>query len=162
MPSADAPAPRSRSSSPELLHADSNRLHHTHSTLGYRAGISASKPLHVQRGFDESYPLGARLGLRIGWLFGVLSALPQTERVVRTRKEAEVELAEEKVFGKEWWESDGVWKWEVHEHEGDVTLEEVVEAWPVWVQWRDRVRELAAEYGLTVRFTEVEGMAEAT
>ena len=152
MPSATPP---SRTPSP-VPHYDSDRLHHTHSTLGYRAGISQSKPAHIQRGFDESYPLGARLGLRVGWLLGVLSSLPQTPAVLKTRQEAELALSEEKVFGKEWWETEGVWKWEVVGEE--ITLEDVVEQWPVWVEWKKRVREVAEGCGVVVRFTETESL----
>ncbi|KAL8985824.1 MAG: hypothetical protein Q9177_004326 [Variospora cf. flavescens] len=55
--------------------SDIPRLRSTHATNGYRDGISASKDQALQPGFDEAYPLGAILGLRVGYVLGVLEGL---------------------------------------------------------------------------------------
>ncbi|KAI9879206.1 MAG: Essential protein Yae1, N terminal, partial [Pleopsidium flavum] len=55
--------------------SDIPHLRSTHSTAGYRDGIAASKEQYIQSGFDEGYALGAVLGLRVGWILGVLEGL---------------------------------------------------------------------------------------
>ena len=54
---------------------DLTSLRNTHLTPGYLAGITATKPLHVQRGFDEGYELGGKAGLVLGWAVGVMEGL---------------------------------------------------------------------------------------
>lgn len=54
---------------------DLARLKRIHTTEGYRQGISVSKALFIQAGFDEGYALGAVLGSTAGRLLGVLSGL---------------------------------------------------------------------------------------
>ncbi|KAA8914843.1 hypothetical protein FN846DRAFT_885649 [Sphaerosporella brunnea] len=132
---------------------DLQKLRQTHTTSGYRDGITLSKGSHIQAGFDEGYPLGGRIGLQVGWLLGVLAGLrnvfPQDEEVVKTCREADSELRIEKVFDKEWWDGEGVWKWKVEgEEEGGVTLDEVADQFPVLRTWRERVVRLAEGMGL--------------
>lgn len=142
-----APAP-----APAAIHddvaSDIPRLRATHSTAGYRNGISAAKTQWLQPGFDEGYSLGAVLGLRVGYMLGVLEGLyaafasserkerkdegegkdeagreeEGNEEVKRLKKllaEAKRELALENVFGKEWWGEDGMWKFAVEPGGGD-------------------------------------------
>jgi hypothetical protein len=147
-----------RTPSPFHDSADLRSLHHQHSTLGYRDGITTSKAAFVQAGFDEGYPLGGRIGLRVGRLLGVLHGLaatfPTDTEISRTLKSAEVELAAEKVFSAEWWDGDGVWKWVVDgEEEGG--LDRVVEAFPLLTKWQTRVWALAEGRGLKTE--ELEG-----
>ncbi|KAL9102503.1 MAG: hypothetical protein Q9163_002368 [Psora crenata] len=132
--------------------SDIPRLRSTHSTTGYRAGISASKEQFLQPGFDEGYSLGATFGLRVGYLVGVLEGLNAAfngpkeslggrERIRSLLEEARGELSLERVFAPEWWGEDGTWKYEVHgegqggEEEADVTFGQVVEWHPTIRKW---------------------------
>lgn len=108
------------------------------------------------------------LGLRAGYLLGVLEGLDAAlggdgrkgigegegkreigERGIEVRKmveEARRELVVERVFGREWWGEDGVWRFEV-EGEG-VTFERVVECHPVLRRWGGRVAGVMGLLGL--------------
>ncbi|TGZ82830.1 hypothetical protein EX30DRAFT_141877 [Ascodesmis nigricans] len=145
---------RNRRATSPTLPPDLLRLRQTHNTEGYRAGITASKPLRIQAGFDESYPIGARIGEKVGWILGVLGGLEKTlvgdVEVRKLREKAERELARDEVLSEKWWDERGVWKWDVPEGE-EVTLDDVVEAWPVWREWRERVEEVAGKRGLVVK-----------
>lgn len=55
--------------------SDVPRLRVTHTTAGYRAGISASKEQYIQQGFDLGYDVGGRFGLRAGVILGLLRGL---------------------------------------------------------------------------------------
>lgn len=70
--------------------------------------------------------------------------------VRKLREKAERELARDEVLSEKWWDERGVWKWDVPEGE-EVTLDDVVEAWPVWREWRERVEEVAGKRGLVVK-----------
>ncbi|KAI5788808.1 hypothetical protein FPQ18DRAFT_51570 [Pyronema domesticum] len=163
-PSQDPTTPGEPNLSNPNTSADLLKLRQTHITLGYRDGISAAKGLFLQDGFDEGYPLGGRIGLRIGWILGVLQGLlrcwPEDEGVRKMLREAEMELDVGKVFGKEWWEGDGTWKWEVEK--GDrATLDDVVDGFPVLKGWEERVRGLVREKGLELKHTgEIEVVKE--
>ena len=127
--------------------SDIPRLHGTHSTAGYRAGISTSKEQTMQSGFDEGYSLGAFFGLRVGYILGALEGLCLAyshENEARKRldpmvKEAKEQLNLEKIFGREWWGEDGIWKYEVHGKQEEVTFPEVVNAHPLVRKWVERV-----------------------
>jgi hypothetical protein len=102
--------------------SDIECLRSTHSTAGYREGVSASKTKALQPGFDEGYTLGAVLGLRVGKILGILhgvcEALKDTDEEYKQKYEnmrsrAIQELKFENIFAKEWWGEDGVWKWDV-------------------------------------------------
>ncbi|KAK3077551.1 hypothetical protein LTS18_009932 [Coniosporium uncinatum] len=120
--------------------SDITRLRQSHTTAGYRDGISASKAQHVQEGFDEGFALGAEIGQRVGWILGVLegivvglkAALAKLQKeggraeqekceVLFSRfqegrdmfRRAKEELAIQKVFGKEWFGEEGVWTYDV-------------------------------------------------
>jgi hypothetical protein len=67
---------RSRSSSPDISESASyNRLHSTHQAQGYRAGLLEGKSKTLQTAFDDSYPVGAAIGLRVGRVLGLLAGL---------------------------------------------------------------------------------------
>ncbi|KAI5816332.1 hypothetical protein BZA77DRAFT_62975 [Pyronema omphalodes] len=163
-PSQDSATPGKQDLSNPNTSADLLKLRQTHITLGYRDGIAAAKGLFLQDGFDEGYPLGGRIGLRIGWILGVLQSLlrcwPEDEAVKKMLREAEMALDVGKVFGKEWWEGDGTWKWEVEK--GDTaTLDDVVDAFPVLKGWEERVKGLVREKGLELKHTgEIEVVKE--
>ncbi|KAL9627309.1 MAG: hypothetical protein Q9204_006660, partial [Flavoplaca sp. TL-2023a] len=69
--------------------SDIPRLRAIHSTEGYREGISYAKHQAAQPGFDEAYPLGAILGLRVGYILGVLEGLRNTWGIKREQKSSE-------------------------------------------------------------------------
>ncbi|KAF8542204.1 hypothetical protein BDD12DRAFT_803099 [Trichophaea hybrida] len=151
----DSSHPSSPSSFPPTTSpsADLQKLRQTHITLGYRDGITASKSHYLQPGFDEGYQLGGRIGIHVGWIHGVIDALshifPSDAEVLRAVRDAYCELAVETVYGKEWWDEGGVWKWEV---EGDaVSFDKVVDAFPLLKKWSERVQALAVERGLDLK-----------
>lgn len=164
--------------------SDMPRLRATHSTAGYRDGIAAAKTQWLQPGFDEGYSLGAVLGLRVGHMLGVLEGLcaalvrgesgkkdeceegkdeagraeggteEEAKRFTKLLAEAKTELALEKVFGKDWWGEDGIWKFPVEpagagaekghqnidrkddDEEGEeVTFVEVADQHPLLARW---------------------------
>ena len=152
----------SRTPSPDNT-PDLARLRQTHTTSGYRDGITAGKSSHLQAGFDEGYLLGGRFGLKIGWILGVAEGLShlQEEGGGGWRwEEAERELAVENVFGREWFGEGGVWKYDVGEEEGEgegVTLDRIVERHPLVRKWVERVRQGARRLGLEVEELGLDG-----
>lgn len=138
--------------------SDIPRLRSTHSTAGYRAGISTSKERSLQPGFDQGNSLGAVFGLRVGYILGAIeglySAHPQgsEERkgLKKLVKEAREQLAIEKVFGREWWGEDGTWRYQVEGEEEEATFREVVDAHPLVRRWLERVDQEMKIAGVTV------------
>ncbi|RVD90072.1 uncharacterized protein DFL_001052 [Arthrobotrys flagrans] len=164
------------------------RLASKHTTEGYRDGITASKQQFIQEGFDEGYILGAALGLKVGELLGVLEGLvgtiygllnslgknadsksseekeilrEQLRRQKKVRETAKQELALEKVFGKEYFSEDGVWKWTAEE-DGEMTFDDLVLHHPLVAKWRDIVKKQAEELGLDIKDDDVEVEDEAS
>ncbi|KAL9133741.1 MAG: hypothetical protein Q9175_005084 [Cornicularia normoerica] len=134
--------------------SDIPRLRSTHSTAGYRAGIFFSKERSLQPAFDEGYSLGAVFGLRVGYILGALEGLcsahsqesEERKRLRQLLKEAREHLAIEKIFGREWWGEDGIWRYEVQGKEEDVTFREVVDVHPLvrtWVEIVDQEMKIA-------------------
>ena len=129
--------------------SDIPRLRSTHSTAGYRAGISVSKELNLQPGFDEGYSLGAVFGLRVGYIFGALEGLcsvhslgsKKRSEILQLLKEATEHLAIGKIFERQWWGEDGIWRYEVHGKDEEVTFREVVDAHPLVRKWMVRIDE---------------------
>jgi hypothetical protein len=67
------PPPTTASTTKESV--DTKKLRQIHTTAGYRDGISTSKSLHIQTGFDEGFSLGAVIGSKAGFLLGVLEGV---------------------------------------------------------------------------------------
>ncbi|KAL8937965.1 MAG: hypothetical protein Q9216_004151 [Gyalolechia sp. 2 TL-2023] len=154
--------------------SDIPRLRSTHVTNGYREGIASSKDQALQPGFDEAYPLGAILGLRVGYIQGLLDGLSsaygrgkqepivikkdgekevemkssERERVLDLLVQARRELKIENLFGKEYWGSDGMCAYEVKGKEEDVTFWEVADQHPVVQKWLTRVTDEARKAGI--------------
>lgn len=148
--------------------SDIPRLRSVHVTNGYREGLSAAKEQYVQAGFDEGYALGAELGMKAGWILGVLEGVIRAvggststadEGLGREEVKAEVVRAEEELamgtlFGEEFFGGDGVWVYPVPGTDGDgkgdegVTFKEVAEAHPAVAKWETRASELVERLGL--------------
>ncbi|KAF3930292.1 hypothetical protein ABW20_dc0109690 [Dactylellina cionopaga] len=152
------------------------RLASKHTTEGYRDGITASKQQHIQEGFDEGYILGAALGLKVGEILGVLDGIVGTlnglllssekdakatkggeglkellEGQKRVRENAKEELALEKVFGREYFGEDGIWRWNAENDGADLeskTFDDIVLQHPLVVKWSEIVERQSKELGL--------------
>ncbi|KAL8694245.1 MAG: hypothetical protein Q9218_001071 [Villophora microphyllina] len=172
------PSPRSTRLQRPTDPSDIPRLRSVHVTNGYRDGISVAKDHAVQPGFDEAYPLGAILGLRVGYILGVLEGLcgaygstnrphsvtgrdhgeevegkdSERTRLGTLLGKAREELKIEKLFGIEYWGSGGLWAYEVHGKddslEEDLTFWEVADQHPVMQKWLDRVRDEVRKAGI--------------
>ncbi|KAL8873834.1 MAG: hypothetical protein Q9174_000763 [Haloplaca sp. 1 TL-2023] len=154
--------------------SDIPRLRSIHVTAGYRDGIASAKDEAVQHGFDEAYPLGAIMGMRAGYILGVLEGLchlgssrdPQShvasEResqgdasiAIDNRRlrgfliQAKEELMVSNLFGKDYWKSDGLWEYQVEGREEDVTFWEVADQHPVIRKWLGTIRDEVQKAGL--------------
>lgn len=116
--------------------SDIPRLQQEHTTAGYRDGITVAKAEHVQAGFDEGFGLGATIGAVAGQLLGVLEGLSFAcvsssakgekngngngnededikDRLKKLLAEAEKDLSVTSIYGKEYWDEDGTWRYEV-------------------------------------------------
>ena len=150
----DSPPQSPSTTAPATDPSDIPRLRSAHFTAGYREGATAAKEKTLQPGFDEGYSLGATFGLRIGCLLGELEGVytalkgsgstmeKEAERVAKLYRRMRNELALEKVFGREWWGENGLWKYEVRSQrgencneEGKIIFKDVVESHPLVVQW---------------------------
>ncbi|MCJ1337717.1 Essential protein Yae1, N terminal [Bachmanniomyces sp. S44760] len=150
--------------------SDIPRLRSTQVTAGYREGIASSKEKSIQTGFDEGYSLGAVLGLRVGYILGLLESI---YKAVETRgdpnddsrkkecfsvlDQAKKELDLIEVFGRDVWGEDGVWTYEVRANDGavgeeaaEITFEEVADQHPILSRWNTRVDDLVKEWGVTL------------
>ncbi|KAF2856956.1 hypothetical protein T440DRAFT_463160 [Plenodomus tracheiphilus IPT5] len=132
-------------------------------TDAYREGLSNSKGQYVQDGFDEGYSLGANLGLRVGYILGVLEGFVAAWKghdevvykvVSELHQAAQKELALQELFGKEWIDEEGIWKWSVTGVEEDPTLREVAEQHPVVKKWNGTIEELARRWGVDLKAVE--------
>lgn len=56
---------------PELL-SDLPTVKRQHMTDGYREGLTVGKAKVMQQGFDDGYPIGTAIALRVGRVLGVL------------------------------------------------------------------------------------------
>lgn len=126
----------------DTLPPDIRRLQVTHSTEGYREGITVGKAQSIQAGFDEGYNLGANVGLKAGQLLGLLegiaaalghalaqrsssahrdhtaasasaSASASATHASRLLTTARHELRTESIFDEAYWAPDGSWKYDV-------------------------------------------------
>lgn len=129
----------------------------------YREGLASAKGQYVQEGFDEGYALGADMGLRIGYVLGVLRGFVGAWRghdsdiyneAVKLYEEAQKELAIEQLLGRTWVDEEGIWKWEVQGADGEATFREVAAQHPVVKKWDDKVQELAMHWGVDLKAVE--------
>ncbi|KAF1913930.1 hypothetical protein BDU57DRAFT_521035 [Ampelomyces quisqualis] len=132
-------------------------------TDAYREGLATSKGLHVQEGFDEGYLLGANLGVRVGYILGVLQGFVaawkgHNDELCRESKEvhatAQKELAIQELLGQKWVAEDGIWIWEVHSDDEEPTFREVAEQHPVVQKWTSAVQDMAKKWGVDLRAVE--------
>ncbi|KAL8973110.1 MAG: hypothetical protein Q9183_000179 [Haloplaca sp. 2 TL-2023] len=172
----DSPPPSPSTTTSQHLAdpSDIPRLRSIHVTAGYRDGIASAKDEALQRGFDEAYPLGAIMGMRAGYILGVLEGLchadrssnPQpriagesggkgkasgeidTQRLKGLLIQAKEELMVSHLFGKDYWKSDGLWEYQVQGQEEDVTFWEVVNQHPVIHKWLGTIKEEVQKAGL--------------
>lgn len=136
--------------------SDIPRLRSTHATAGYREGLSSSKLNSLQVGFDEGYSFGAVFGLKIGYILGALESLccaytmdlKARENVMSLTREAGEELVLEKIFGKNYWDPNGVWTYEVKGQGGEPTIHEVADQHPLLRSWNERVSQELGTSGL--------------
>ncbi|KAL8770230.1 MAG: hypothetical protein Q9209_004072 [Squamulea sp. 1 TL-2023] len=151
--------------------SDIPRLRGIHSTEGYREGVSHARHQAAQPGFDEAYPLGAILGLRVGYILGVFEGLCGAYGVKKgqesgdrgleiTAEKAEMfgellvqardDLKIEKLCGEEYWRNDGIWAFEVRGKSGeeDITFWDVADQHPVVRRWLEKVRDEVWKLGI--------------
>jgi hypothetical protein len=170
--------------------SDIPRLKEKHETEGYRDGVTRGKAQTVQVGFDEGYGLGAVLGLRVGKVLGLIEGIwgpvdatakgtegegngvPQEwiaererERLEKLFNEAKEELKTERVFGREWWGEDGIWKFEVpgERHKGkEVLFPDIAAAHPLIKKWEGIVDKEIQKWGLDLGLMETEHQDDET
>ncbi|KAK7515621.1 hypothetical protein IWZ03DRAFT_313553 [Phyllosticta citriasiana] len=149
--------------------SDIPRLRSVHVTAGYRDGIAVSKAAHVQEGFDEGFPLGAVMGLRAGRVVGVLEGVVGALRCAfdldldqEKEKNKEKEFAATKhllrlareeldvgaLFGPQYFDEEGIWRFGVDGNEDDITFEVVAARHPVLAKWEKTVEQLARDLDL--------------
>lgn len=148
--------------------SDIPRLRSTHVTSGYREGITSSKEKHMQEGFDEGYSLGAELGLKAGSCLGSLSGIwhalrspaqeriSQRERVGKMLQQAEQELSLPNLFGRAYFDVDGLWTYDITASDGaaereTASFQKIAEAHPLIQKWRQEVHFLSGELRLTLQ-----------
>lgn len=129
----------------------------------YREGLASAKGQYVQEGFDEGYALGADIGLRVGYILGVLRGFVGAWRdqdqgaydeASKLYEEAQKELAIEQLLGQTWVDEEGIWKWEVEGADGEATFREVAAQHPVAKKWDDQVEALARRWGVDLKAVE--------
>ena len=67
-----SPSPDVRLPEHDTIISDIPRIRQTHSTAGYRDGITEGKAETIQQGFDEGVSLGGEFGLKVGELEGLV------------------------------------------------------------------------------------------
>lgn len=127
------------------------RLQQEHVTAGYRDGITAAKASSAQAGFDEGFGLGAVIGARAGLVLGVLeglaAAVSSDEELGKLVEEARRELSVVSVFGREFWDEDGTWNYEVGRgDEEDTVFVDVAKAHPLVRKWEGVLAEQARRW----------------
>jgi hypothetical protein len=134
--------------------SDIPRLQQEHATAGYRDGVTAAKAASAQAGFDEGFGLGAVIGARAGRVLGVLEGLALAVRDERTEKlwrDARRELGVVSIFGAEYWDGEGVWRFEVGNQgrgEEDIVFADVAGAHPLVMKWEGVVKDEARRWNV--------------
>ena len=145
--------------------SDIGRLRQEHATAGYRDGVTAAKAASAQAGFDEGFGLGAVVGTRAGRVLGVLEGLAMAVAVDGSEgdgeylqgllEEARRELGVVSVFGAEYWDGEGVWRYEVSrgegkdgDVEGEIVFADVAGAHPLVRKWEGVLEGEARRWGV--------------
>ncbi|KAM0333571.1 hypothetical protein ACHAQA_002236 [Verticillium albo-atrum] len=147
--------------------SDMPRLQAEHSTAGYREGVTAAKTHSIQAGFDEGFSLGAAIGSKAGQIIGLLEGVAHAlvgqgdgssaDAVACSLKDARDELQVERLFGPDFWNTDGTWKYEVGtakpgaqagEEEEDILFADVADAHPLIIKWTAVVEAAIAQWGI--------------
>ncbi|KAK8099202.1 Essential protein Yae1- N terminal [Apiospora kogelbergensis] len=146
--------------------SDMRRLQTEHTTAGYRDGITVAKASSIQVGFDEGFSLGGTIGLKAGQLLGYLEGIAGALRASNNSgadsqhapaaallTKAQAELAAETIFGEQYWNPDGTWKYELAStitkegHPGDsILFEDVANAHPAIKKWTQTVEDLLDQH----------------
>ncbi|KAK8005332.1 hypothetical protein PG990_011369 [Apiospora arundinis] len=146
--------------------SDMRRLQTEHTTAGYRDGITVAKASSIQVGFDEGFSLGGTIGLKAGQLLGYLEGIAGALRVTNASGDdpnhspaaallakAQAELAAETIFGEQYWNPDGTWKYDIastatkEEQLGDnILFEDVANAHPAIIKWTQIVGDLLDQH----------------
>lgn len=159
LPAGDDGAPRTAAHA-HSHPSDMARLQAEHSTAGYREGVTEAKNQSIQAGFDEGFGLGAAIGARAGQILGMLEGISSAlaghrdgeaakdvdeddddaavrEDAARNLSNARKELDIGRVFGPEYWNPDGTWKYDVGagDDDGDVLFAHVADAHPLIAKW---------------------------
>ncbi|RYP80844.1 hypothetical protein DL770_006085 [Monosporascus sp. CRB-9-2] len=147
------------------LAPDVRRLQVTHSTEGYREGITAGKAQSIQAGFDEGYNLGANVGLKAGQLLGLLEGIAASlgqrcadadaddcERASRLLADARQELRTESIFDGAYWAPDGSWRYDVKgtRDDGEIVLEDVADGHPLISKWTQIVHAEVRRWSINI------------
>jgi hypothetical protein len=138
--------------------SDIPRLQQEHATAGYRDGITSAKAASAQAGFDEGFGLGAVIGARAGRVLGVIEglsgAVPSDEGLKKLVEDAKKELGVVSIFAPEYWDSEGVWRYEVT-HGGEegkddeeLVFADVAGAHPLVRKWEGVLSEEAKRWGI--------------
>lgn len=89
----------------DIIHKDNNRLRDQHTKRGYLDGIVSSKETNLQKGFDNGFPQGAKLGKEVGLILGRLQCLnylygEKNHDLAQSFKDAQKELKINHVLNK--------------------------------------------------------------
>ncbi|KAM0282254.1 hypothetical protein ACHAQH_003118 [Verticillium albo-atrum] len=168
-PSSPTTQTQNASSSSAAHHpSDMPRLQAEHTTAGYREGVTAAKAHSIQAGFDEGFSLGAAIGSKAGQLIGLLEGISHAlvgqgdgslaDAAARRLKDARDELQIESLFGPDYWNTDGTWKYEVvadnasqgnqHGDDDGILFADVADAHPLIVKWTEVVEAAIAKWGI--------------
>jgi len=160
-------SPDSHASLDQDTFPDSTKLRSVHNTEGYRDGIANNKTAKIQQGFDEGYRLGAEVGARAGWILGVLESTGSAKLL----KDANKELNLKELFGPQYFDEDGLWRWECATTETSepkngngkdadrtanetMTFEDIAASHPILKKWTTLVEDFARQSGLNLNVLE--------
>ena len=143
-------------------HSDIPRLRGIHTTAGYRDGIASARDAAVQPGFDEGYVLGAALGIRSGYLLGLMEGIQRAlheqdqhyKRVDQLLAQIKEETAVTELMNKKYLNPDGTWRWDVDQEtldgvqDEDTTINHVADSHPVIRKWVKILGDLMGEAGV--------------
>ncbi|KAF3350219.1 UPF0676 protein [Verticillium dahliae VDG2] len=132
-------------------------------------GSAPASPTTQTRGAPSS--LGAAIGSQAGQIIGLLEGVAHAlaghddaslaEAAARSVEEARHELQVEKLFGPDYWNTDGTWNYEVaaktkadgtqekgRAGEDDILFADVADAHPLIVKWTEVVEAAVARWGI--------------